>query len=75
MLTLDHLLSSVNLCDLFLEKLVTLLANGHNFLTSHTQGSNILQNLLGDCSSILVFGEGVGVVERVIYQSLILLVN
>lgn len=34
--TLDDLLSSVNLGDLFLEQLVTLLADGDNLLVGHT---------------------------------------
>lgn len=66
--TLYHFLSSVNLCDLVFEKFVTPLTNCHNFLTSYAQGSNSFQDLLRNLRSILVFGEGIRVVERVIYN-------
>ena len=67
--TLRDLLSTVDLCNLLVQKLVTLLADVDDLLTSNTECSDSFQNLLGDRSSALVLGKGIWVVESVIYTS------
>ena len=65
--TLWDLLATVNLLNLLLQKLVTLLADCHNLLSSNTESRDRLQDLLGNLSSIFVFGQSVRVVQRVVY--------
>lgn len=64
--TLGNLLSSVDLCDLLLEKLITLLADLYDLLASYTELGNSLQDPVRNGSGILVLGKSIGVVERVI---------
>ena len=66
--TLVDLLSAVDLGNLFLNELVALLADGDNLLAGDTELGNLGEDLLGDLGGGLVLGEGVGVVERVIYD-------
>lgn len=64
--TLLNLLATPDLGNLFLEKLVTLLANVNDLLAGNAEVLDSSQNLLGDLGSSLVLGKGVGVVEGVI---------
>jgi hypothetical protein len=63
---LQILLSSVDLGDLLVQELVTLLADGHDLLASNAELGDLIQNLLGDLGGTLVLCEGVGVVQGVI---------
>lgn len=65
-LTLYDLLSTVDLCDLLLQELVTSLADCDDLLSGSAKSSNGLQDLLGDLSSALVLGEGIRVIESVV---------
>lgn len=65
--TLGNLLSSVDLCDLLLEQLVTLLADLYDLLASYTELGDSLQDPVGNGTSILVLGKSIWVVKRVIY--------
>lgn len=64
--TLGNLLSSVDLCDLLLEKLITLLADLYDLLASYTELGDSLQDPVRNGSGILVLGKSIRVVERVI---------
>lgn len=64
--TLVDLLSSVDLGDLFLDELVSLLADIDNFGSRNDELGNLGKNLLRDLSSGLVLGEGIWVSQRVI---------
>lgn len=66
LLTLCDLLSTIDLCDLFLQEFVTFLADGDDLLPRSAKCSDGLQNLLGDLGSALVLCEGVGVTESVV---------
>lgn len=65
--TLCNLLSSVDLGNLFIQKLVTLLADGDDLLSSNTKCRNSLQTLLGDNGSALVLGKSIGIAQGVVY--------
>ena len=65
-LTLGDLLSAVDLCDLLLEELVTLLADVYDLLASNAELGDGLEDLVGDNTGILVLGQGVWVVEGII---------
>lgn len=65
--TLRYFLSSIDLRNLLVQQLVTLLADGNNLLASYTQRGDGLEHLLGDLSSALVFGKGIGVGKSVVY--------
>ena len=65
--TLVDLLSAVDLGNLFLDELVALLADGDDLLAGNAELGNLGEDLLGDLGGGLVLGEGVGVVEGVIY--------
>ena len=65
-LTLGDLLSAVDLCDLLLEELVTLLTDLYDLLASNAELGDGLKDLVGDNTSILVLGQGVWVVEGII---------
>ncbi|KAL7923847.1 hypothetical protein ACQKWADRAFT_288019 [Trichoderma austrokoningii] len=69
-LTLENLLSTVNLGKLFLEQLVTLLADIDNLCAGHAEFRHSGQNLFGDLGSGLVLGESIRVVEGVVYATL-----
>ena len=64
--TLGDLLSSVNLCNLLLEDLVSLLADVYDLLTSNAELGDGLEDLVRDGASILVLGKGIWVGESVI---------
>jgi hypothetical protein len=64
--TLVNLLSSVDLGDLFLDELVSLLADIDNLGSRNDELGNLSKNLLRDLSGGLVFGEGIWVGQRVI---------
>lgn len=66
MRTLANLLSSVDLGNLLLQELVTLLADAHDLVTLNAQSSDGLENLLGDLRCRLVLCEGVWVGEGVV---------
>ncbi len=66
LLTLGELLSSVHLCDLLLEDLVTLLADVYDLGASNAELGDGLEGLVGDHTSIFVLGQGVWVGESVI---------
>lgn len=65
--TLGNLLSSVDLCDLLLEQLITLLADRYDLLASYTELGDSLENPVRNGSGILVLGKSIWVVKRVIY--------
>ena len=65
--TFQDLLSAIDLGNLLVQKLVTLLADVDDLLASNTEGSNSLENLLGDLSGALVLGKGIWVGKSVIY--------
>lgn len=65
--TLGDLLSTVDLADLLLNQLVALVADVDNLGASNAELGDLGQDLLRDLSSGLVLGEGVGVVEGVIW--------
>jgi hypothetical protein len=67
--TFCDFLSSINLRDLLLQKLVTTLADRHNLRASNTELCDILQNLLGNGGGTLVLGEGIWVIESVVCPS------
>lgn len=64
--TLVDLLSTVDLGELLLDELVTLLADGDNLLARLDELGNRSQDLLRDLSGGLVLGESIGVVEGVV---------
>jgi hypothetical protein len=66
--TLSYLLPSVHLCDLFFEKLVTSLADGDDLFTGSTELDDAHEHLLRNLSRGLILGEGIRVVQRVIYN-------
>ena len=66
--TLVDLLSAVDLGNLFLNEFVALLADGDDLLAGDTELGNLGEDLLGDLGGGLVLGEGVRVVEGVIYD-------
>jgi len=65
---LGDLLSSVDLGDLLLDELVSLLADVYDLGAGNTESGNILQDLLGDLRGGLVLGKSVGVVEGIVWQ-------
>ena len=65
--TLGNLLSSVDLCDLLLKQLITLLADVYDLLASYTELGDSFEDLVGNGSGILVLGKSIRVVKRVIY--------
>jgi hypothetical protein len=65
--TLGNLLSSVDLCDLLVEQLITLLAHFYDLRASNAELGNGLKDLVGDGTCILVLGESIWVVQGVIY--------
>jgi hypothetical protein len=66
--TLGYLLASVNLGNLFLEELVTLLTDVDDLLASHAQLGHLGKHLLRYLSSCLILGKSIGVVEGIIYR-------
>ena len=64
--TLGHLLSLVHLLGLLFQQLVTRLTEAHDGGTLDGSSLDDGENLLGDCCSILVLGDGIGVCERVV---------
>ena len=66
--TLGNLLSSVDLCDLLIEQLITLLADVYNLLASYAELGDSLEDLVRNRSGILVLGKSIRVVKRVIYM-------
>jgi hypothetical protein len=66
--TFWDLLATVNLLNLLLQKLVTLLADCHNLLSSNTKSRDCLQDLLRNLGSIFVFGQSVRVVQGIVYE-------
>ena len=65
--TLGDLLAAVDLGDLLLEDLVTLLADFDDLRTGDAELGDLGEHLLGDLRSGLVLGESVRVVEGVVY--------
>jgi hypothetical protein len=65
--TLWDLLATINLLNLLLQKLITLLADCHNLLSSNTKSRDCLQDLLRYLGSIFVFGQSVRVVQGIVY--------
>lgn len=65
--TFGDLLSAVDLSNLLLNQLVTLLADIDDLCTRHAELRHGSQNLFRDLGSSLVLGESIGVVESVIY--------
>jgi len=65
--TLWDLLSTINLLNLLLQKLVALLADCHNLLSSNTQSRDCFQDLLRNLGSIFVFGKSVRIVQGIVY--------
>ncbi len=65
--TFRDLLPTIDLGDFLVQKLVTLLADVYDLLASNTEGSNGLENLLGDLSGALVLGKGIWVGKSVVY--------
>lgn len=66
--TLGDLLASVDLGDLLLDQLVALLADVDDLGAGDDELGHLGQDLLGDLSSGLVLGEGVGVIQRVVWS-------
>lgn len=66
-LTLEDLLSTVDLGKLLFKQLVTLLADIDNLCARHAELRHSSQNLLGDLGRGLILGESIRVVEGVIY--------
>lgn len=66
-LTFGDLLSAVDLGNLLLKQLITLLADIDNLCTRHAELRHGSQNLFRDLGSSLILGESIGVVEGVIY--------
>lgn len=66
LLTLCDLLSSIHLSNLFLQQLVSFLADSDDLLPSDTHSGNLLEDLLGDDGGTLVFCEGIRVVQGVV---------
>lgn len=64
--TLVNLLASVDLGDLFLNELVTLLADLDNLGAGDDELGDLGQDLLGNLSGGLVLGQGIGVTQSVI---------
>lgn len=64
--TLVDLLSSIDLANLLLDQLITLLADLDNFGARDDQLGDLGENLLGDLGSCLVLGKGIWVSQRVI---------
>lgn len=69
--TLCDLLSSVNLGNLLLEELVSLLADVYDLLTSNAELGDGIEDLVGDNTSILILGKGVWVGEGVVWIGMI----
>lgn len=68
-LTLDNLLSTVDLGNLLLEQLVALLADIDNLCAGHAELRHSGQDLFGDLGRGLVLGESIRVVEGVVYAT------
>ena len=64
--TLGNLLSSVDLADLLLEELVTLLADLYDLGIDMAQCGYRFENLLGDLGSSLILGKSIWVGKSVI---------
>lgn len=64
----DALLGTPDLVGLLGEQLVTLFADLDDLLAGDAEVLDCGENLLGDLSGGLVLGQGVGVVERVIWE-------
>ena len=64
--TLGDLLAAVDLGELLLNELVSLLADVDNVGTSNAELGHLGQHLLRDLGGRLVLGDGVGVVEGVV---------
>ena len=67
--TLVHLLPAVDLGDLLLDQLVTLLTDLDDLGARDTELLHGGEHILGDLRGSLVLGESVGVVEGVVYAS------
>lgn len=70
--TLGDLLSSVDLGDLFLDQLITLLADFDNLCAGNNQLGHLSKNLLGNLGRRLVLGQSIGVVEGVVCTCMML---
>jgi hypothetical protein len=70
-LTLDNLLSTVDLGKLLFKQLVTLLADIDNLCAGHAELRHSGQDLFGDLGRGLVLGESIRVVEGVVYATLL----
>lgn len=66
LLTLVNLLAAVDLGNLLLEELVTLLANLDDLSAGDAKLRDLSEDLLGDLASSLVLGQSIRVVEGVI---------
>lgn len=66
MLTLQDLLSAVDLGQFLLEESITLLANRHDGLAGSAKLGDGAEHLLGDLGGILVLGESIRVVQGVV---------
>lgn len=66
-LTLENLLSTVDLGNLLLQQLVALLADIDNLCARHAELRHSGQDLFGDLGSGLILGESIRVVEGVVY--------
>lgn len=66
-LTLVDLLATVDLGDFLLEDLVTLLADFDNLGAGNAKLGDLSEDLFGDLASVLVLGQGVRVLEGVIW--------
>ena len=64
--TLDDLLSAVDLCDLLIEELVTLLTDVYDLCASNAELADGLEDLVGDGTRILILSKGVWVVKGII---------
>lgn len=68
LLTLVNLLAAVDLGNLLLEDLVTLLADLDDLGAGDAKLRDLSEDLLGDLTSSLVLGQSIRVVEGVIYK-------
>ena len=68
MRTLVDLLAAVDLGDLLLDELVALLADVDNLLARDAKLGDGGQDLFGDLAGGLVLGQGIRVVEGVVYS-------
>lgn len=65
--TLGNLLSSINLGHFLLQNLVTLLAYLDNLCAGNAELGDLGENLFGNLTGGLVLGQGIGVIEGVVW--------